>query len=360
MLALCVCQPPYVTTLLDALNAERGVKASYVQGAAVDGNDTSGFDQAVALAKAADVTIYMGGLTERQESEGHDRDVLSWPGVQQQLIQQLAAASASPIVVLVMGGGQIDLTAEKGSDGVGALLWLGYPSMHGGRAIADVLFGRFSPSGRLVTTSYPASYVSLSMEDMQLRPNAQTGNPGRTYLWYTGQPVFPFGYGLSYTSFAYSFLSTAQPVERTEAWAGRAGSWASAQGLHDRSAAPFLPYSANVSNTGSVASDVSVLLFASSSAPDSPIQRLIGYVHVHELRPGETRTVYFDVGLSAFLSVDQQGDRWLLPADHRVFIGHAGHAQAEHRFSMQGEPQLVQAWPRRSSKPSVRSRVKQE
>jgi beta-D-xylosidase 4 len=104
-----------------------------------------------------------------------------WPGVQQALIQQLAAASSNPIIVLVMGGGQIDLTMEKASKQVGALLWLGYPSMFVGRAVADVLFGRFSPTGRLVTTSYPAEYVRLSMADMSLRPNATTGTPGRTY-----------------------------------------------------------------------------------------------------------------------------------------------------------------------------------
>jgi beta-D-xylosidase 4 len=178
-------KPPYVTTTLDALMAEKNVKVTYVQGADVASNDTSRFDAAVNAAKAADYTIYVGGLTENQESEGHDRDVLTWPGVQAQLISALAAASKKPLIVLAMGGGQIDLSAQRDASNVGALLWIGYPSMHGGRAIAEVLFGRYSPSGRLVTTSYPASYVSLSMEDMELRPNEATGNPGRTYKWST-------------------------------------------------------------------------------------------------------------------------------------------------------------------------------
>ena len=176
-------KPPYVTTTLNALMAERNVKVTYVEGCAVDSNDTSHFDEAVAAARAADYTVYVGGLTESQESEGHDRTVLTWPGVQQRLITALAAAAKKPLIVLVMGGGQIDLTTERDASSVGALVWIGYPSMHGGRAIAEVLFGRFSPSGRLVTTSYPADYVKLSMEDMQLRPNQATGNPGRTYKW---------------------------------------------------------------------------------------------------------------------------------------------------------------------------------
>ena len=180
-------KPPYVTTLLNALQAESNVKVTYVMGCAVDSQNTSGFDAAVAAAKAADYTVYLGGITEQQESEGHDRDVLTWPGVQAQLIAQLAGAAKKPLIVLAMGGGQIDVTAEKGNDQVGAIAWVGYPSMHGGRAMADVLLGRFSPTGRLVTTSYPADYVQLSMEDMQLRPNASTNNPGRTYKCHHSQ-----------------------------------------------------------------------------------------------------------------------------------------------------------------------------
>ena len=340
-------KPPYVTTTLDAFMAESNVKVTYVQGCAVDSRDTSGFDAAVAAAKAADYTIYVGGLTEQQESEGHDRTVLTWPGVQQQLITQLAAATKKPLIVLVMGGGQIDLSTEKAADNVGALMWIGYPSMHGGRAIATALLGRYSPSGRLVTTQYPASYVSLSMEDMELRPNAATRNPGRTYLWYTGTPVYPFGFGLSYTTFSYKFFDTARPVESTREWSRRTVEWAITNQVKDQSSAPFLTYSCNVTNTGAVQSDVSVLLFMNSTVPDTPRQTLVGYVHVHGLAAGATQTVYFDVDMSRVLYADAQGDRWLMPGDYRFFIGHAGHAEHEHTFIMEGEAALIQQWPRR-------------
>jgi len=266
------------------------------------------------------------------------------------LIQQLAAASSTPIIVLAMGGGQIDLSSERDSDVIGSIIWIGYPSMHGGRAIADVLFGRFSPSGRLVTTSYPADYVSLSMEDMELRPNKNTGNPGRTYKWFTGTPVYPFGYGLSYTTFAYKFLTAAKPVESTAVWAERAHQWAEVNAVKDHSAAPFMSYSANVTNTGSVTSDISILLFQNSSVPDTPKQQLIGYVHLHSLAAGETRTVYFDVDMSSLLYVDHAGDRWLMPGEYRFFIGHAGYAAHEHSFRMEGQPMLVQQWPRQNAR----------
>ena len=343
-------KPPYVTTLLDALNAESGITVQYVQGCEVNSQNTTGFDAAVAAAGQADVVVYMGGLTEAEESEGHDRDVLTWPGVQQQLIAKLGQAAKKPITVLVMGGGQVDLSTELQADTVGAIVWVGYPSQHGGKAIADVLFGRFSPSGRLVTTSYPASYTQLSMEDMELRPNAQTGNPGRTYLWYTGKPVLPFGYGLSYTTFDYAWQDTAKEVEHIADWAKSTRAWAADKGVADHSNAPFIMYSANVTNTGSMTSDVSVLLFVQSSAPDTPKQQLSGYVHVHALQPQQSKVVYFDVRLSSLLQVDHEGDRYLQPAEYTVFIGHAGHREILHTFTLAGERTLIQQWPRRSEK----------
>ena len=350
-------KPPYVTTLLDALTAEPGVTVLYAAGCEVNSQNTSGFAAAVAAAAQADVVVYMGGLTEAEESEGHDREVLTWPGVQQQLIVALAAAAKQPITLAVMGGGQIDVSAELASGTVGGMLWVGYPSQHGGRAITDVLFGRFSPSGRLVTTSYPADYVRLSMEDMELRPNTATGNPGRTYLWYTQAPVVPFGFGLSYTQFEYAWQGTAAEVEHIAALAARTRDWAMEAGVADQSAAPFTVYSANVTNTGSVQSDVSVLLFVTSSAPDTPQQQLAGYVHVHALRPGQSKVVYFDVRLSALLQVDHTGDRYLQPARYTFFIGHAGHREIAHTFTLDGERTLVQPWPRRT--PEQLAKVKQ-
>ena len=172
--------------------------------------------------------------------------------------------------------------------------------------------------------------------------------------------MYPFGYGLSYTTFSYLFLTTAKPVESTRAWSQYAHSWAEAAEVKDHSSAPFMTYSANVTNTGTVRSDVSVLLFMNSSVPDTPKQTLIGYVHIHRLAPGATQTVYFDVDMSSMLYVDQEGDRWMMPGDYTFFIGHAGHVEHLHTFTMEGPASLVQQWPRRDgrvlvpSKPSLR------
>ncbi|KAI0066954.1 hypothetical protein BV25DRAFT_1262513 [Artomyces pyxidatus] len=108
-----------------------------------------------------------------------------------------------------MGGGQVDDSALKNDDAVGAILWVGYPSQSGGTALVDIVTEKVAPAGRLPITQYPAEYVDqIPMTDMTLRPNAATGSPGRTYKWYTGTPVFELGHGLHYTNFSLSWSST--------------------------------------------------------------------------------------------------------------------------------------------------------
>ena len=110
-----------------------------------------------------------------------------------------------------MGGGTVDLTAAKNNAKVGSIIWVGYPGQSGGIAIANTLTGKNVPSGRLTQTFYPASFVDdVSMFDMNMRPNPETGNPGRSYRFYTGTPVFKFGDGLSYNNFDYSTTTDGQ------------------------------------------------------------------------------------------------------------------------------------------------------
>ena len=142
-------------------------------------------------------------------------------------------------------------------------------------------------------------------------------------------------------------MDTANKVESISNWAQRAKAWANKKEVADHSSAPFVMYSANVTNTGTATSDVSVLLFLSSSAPDTPKQELIGYVHVHALHPQQSKVVYFDVNINSILAVDDNGDRWLQPADYQVFIGYASHAELKHSFQLAGERTLIQQWPRR-------------
>eukprot|EP00943_MAST-04B_sp_MAST-4B-sp1_P002064 g2064.t1 len=169
--------------------------------------NTSKFAAVADLASNSDVVVLVIGLDQTQESEGHDRTVITLPGEQEALLNVVAAASKNKIHVVVMGGGGVDLTAAKQNDNVGSILWTGYPGQSGGIAIANTLTGKNVPSGRLTQTFYPASFVDdVSMFDMNMRPNVKTGNPGRSYRFYTGTPVFKFGDGLSYNKFNYSMV----------------------------------------------------------------------------------------------------------------------------------------------------------
>lgn len=234
-------------------------------------SNTIGFDAAVKAAAAADVTIVVVGIDQSQESEGHDRTSIALPGHQNDLVAAVAKASKEPIVVVVMTGGPLDLSPIRNTSNVGALVWCGYPGQSGGQAMADVLYGTYNPGGRLPYTIYPASFTSeTSMFDRFMRPNATSGNPGRTYRFYTGQPVYPYGSGLSYTSFSYSNSTAALTVPRSSIDAYLASS--ESRHRYFREGAPTTDSIViTVKNTGSTAGadvvQVSALAAAVSLSP---------------------------------------------------------------------------------------------
>jgi hypothetical protein len=176
--------------------------------------DTSGFDDATKAATSADVAVVVIGIDQTQESEGHDRTSIALPGHQNDLVAAVAKAAKQPIVVVVMTGGAVDLATVRATPNVGAVVWCGYPGQSGGQAMADVLFGTYNPGGRLPYTIYPAAFTNTSMFDRHMRPNATTGNPGRTYRFYTGQAVYEYGSGLSYTTFTYSNTTAQMAIPR--------------------------------------------------------------------------------------------------------------------------------------------------
>ncbi|ETO12777.1 hypothetical protein RFI_24599 [Reticulomyxa filosa] len=141
-----------------------------------------------------------------QESEGNDRTSLALPGVQNQLISSIANVTTGPIILVLLSGGCVDVSQWQQDSRISAILWAGYPGMFGGLAIFDVIFGEVNPSAMLTQTWYLNSYVNhVLMTDMNMRPSSSNdGNPGRGYRYYPGSVNYPFGYGLSYTSFSCS------------------------------------------------------------------------------------------------------------------------------------------------------------
>lgn len=183
-------------------------KTSYASGCSdVACDSPAAFKEAVAVAKGADFVIIVAGLDLTQETEDKDRVSLSLPGKQRDLVTSIAAASKKPVILVLTGGGPVDVTFAKTDPRIGSIVWIGYPGETGGRALAEILFGDFNPGGRLPMTWYPQSFSEVAMSDMHMRADLARGYPGRTYRFYTGPEVYKFGTGLSYTEFDYEILS---------------------------------------------------------------------------------------------------------------------------------------------------------
>uniref|UniRef100_A0A7N0VGX4 Uncharacterized protein n=1 Tax=Kalanchoe fedtschenkoi TaxID=63787 RepID=A0A7N0VGX4_KALFE len=195
----------YVTPLQ---GIERYAKTIHKQGCLdVHCIDTGLFDGAVEAARQADATVLIMGLDQSIEAEFRDRIGLLLPGQQQELISRVASASRGPTILVLMSGGPIDITFAKNDPKIASILWVGYPGQSGGAAIAEVLFGTHNPEGKLPMTWYPEEYLkNLPMTAMSMRPSHSTGYPGRTYRFYKGPVVYPFGHGMSYSSFVHTLI----------------------------------------------------------------------------------------------------------------------------------------------------------
>ena len=166
------------------------------------------FEEALDAARAADVVIFVGGLTGDVEGEemtviypgfaGGDRTEIALPTTQQKLLEALHA-TGKPVVLVLMTGSALAVDWAKAN--LPAILVAWYPGQHGGNAVADVLFGEVNPSGRLPVTFYK------SVDD--LPPFDDYAMKGRTYRYFTGEPLYPFGHGLSYTRFDYTGMRIA-------------------------------------------------------------------------------------------------------------------------------------------------------
>lgn len=246
-------------------------------------------DSAVAAARRSDVAIVVAGI---EEGEFRDRSSLSLPGHQEELIERVAA-TGKPVVVSLVGGSAI--TMSRWIDRVGAVIDLWYPGEQGGRAVADVLFGDESPGGRLPIT-FP-----MSEGQLPLAYNHKPTGRGDDYVDGTGMALFPFGFGLSYTSFTYSGLTL------TPATIGPDG----ATVVHCR-----------VKNTGSRPGDEVVQLYLRDvlASVARPVMQLGGFARIH-LEPGEERQVAFTIGREQLRMLDRDL-RWIVePGAFRVMVG---------------------------------------
>ena len=245
--------------------------------------------EAVALANTSDAVVLVLGLNERLEGEEMkvvldgfdrgDRTHLNLPQSQQRLLEALLDRGKPLILVLLNGGAlSINLAAEK----VPAILTAGYPGEQGGNAIADVLTGDYNPAGRLPVTYY------RSVEQLPAFDNYDM--EGRTYRYFRGEPLYPFGFGLSYTTFDYQHLQLPAVVRAGEP----------------------IALSVEVRNTGSCDGDevVQVYLTDEEASTPRPIRQLVAFERVH-LRRGEVKTLHFSLR-SDQLALIGTGGQWTL------------------------------------------------
>ena len=269
--------PDRVVTMLEGIRQKGRAEVLYAKGCAVRDENDANLDEAVRIAKAADaVVLVVGGssardfktsyeetgaaivdehLSDMDCGEGYDRSTLKLLGLQEELMRRIYA-TGKPVVTVYIQGRPLDMNmANKESD---ALLTLWYPGMKGGSALADVLWGDYNPAGRLPISiprsvgQIPVYYSQPAMGD---------------YVEESAKPLFPFGYGLSYTQFEYRNLE----IDNGEV-------------------------SVTISNVGHREGDEVVQLYASEKTSELALasEQLVAFQRIH-LKPGESRKVVFSV-----------------------------------------------------------------
>jgi beta-glucosidase len=255
---------------------------------------------AVAAAKDADLVVFAAGLNSKLEGEemrvnapgfaGGDRISLDLPAPQEKLLEQLHA-TGKPVVLVLLNGSAMSVNWAQAN--LPAIVEAWYPGGVGGRAVADLIAGDYSPAGRLPVTFYASAEQLPAFGDYAMR--------GRTYRYFEGKPLYPFGHGLSYTSFAYAAPKAAARV----------------------TAGGSLEVSTKVTNTGQRSGDEVVQLYVRGAPPSggtAPRHALQGFSRIH-LEPGESREVLFSLDPRALSSVDAAGSRAVLPGEVAVWVG---------------------------------------
>jgi beta-glucosidase len=263
-------------------------------------NAGSPYAEAVKIAKEADTVVLVLGLSSQLEGEemnvqedgflGGDRTDIKLPARQQALLEAVAA-TGKPIVIVLLSGSA--LAVNWADTNVPAIVQAWYPGEEGGAAIADVLFGDYNPAGRLPVTFYK------SVD--QLPPFESYAMDGRTYRFFRGQPLYPFGHGLSYTRFKYSDMSISQPrLSPNES----------------------VKISATVENAGTRSGDEVVQLYVTDvqATVRVPLRSLAGVERVH-LNPGERRVMSFVIEPRQLAVITDDGRTVVEPGEFTVTVG---------------------------------------
>lgn len=293
--------PSKNATLLDALRAEKGIEVVY--DSILDfitlqpGIDLQHYAEKY---KDVDLIIYAGGISALLEGEEGDtgnvegfyrgdRTTINLPAVQTQVMQMLQK-SGKPMIFICMSGSAIAFNWE--SQHIPAIIQAWYGGQAAGTALADILFGRYNPSGKLPITFYRSDSDLPAIEDYSMK--------NRTYRYFNGDVLYPFGYGLSFTKFKFKKLNVPQEVQIGDT----------------------INISTEVVNTGKSAGEEVIQLYLSHKdiAPEAPNSQLVGFQKVM-LQPGERKIVHFKLSPRNLAYVDETGGVNTMPGKIKVYIG---------------------------------------
>ncbi len=280
-----------------------GVQVNYARGSDILDRSQEGFEEALQAARSSQVAVVVLGLSQQLEGENGqqegnppgvtslgDRTNLDLTPIQEDLLKAIYATGKPVILVLINGSA---LSINWADSHVPAILEAWYPGQAGGAAVAEALFGLTNPGGRLPVTFYESSsdlpvFHNYSME-------------GRTYRYFTGQPLYPFGFGLSYTTFTYRNLE----ITPANVKAGNS-----------------VAVELEVENTGQYSGDEVVQLYlkdVEASLP-VPLLQLQGFTRIH-LAPGEKKTIQFTLTGDQMSFADEIGNWVLEPGEFKVWVG---------------------------------------
>jgi beta-glucosidase len=277
-----------ITPLRGIRERARDAKVNFAQGCAVTGDSKDGFAEALQAARQSEVALLFVGNSGQTEGEQRDRANLDLPGVQGELIEQVAATGVPTIVVLINGSA---VTMMDWIDQVGAVVEAWYPGEAGGTAIAEALFGDTNPSGKLPIT-FPRTVGQLPLY-YNYKPSGRIDD----YVDLTGKPLFSFGHGLSYTTFAY-------------------------HNLHVRLEQKTVKVSLEVENAGERAGDEVVQLYVHDvvASVARPVKEMKGFRRI-SLQPHETKTVTFEIDVRQLGLYDADLHYTVEPGEFEIMVG---------------------------------------
>ncbi|MFX0186126.1 MAG: glycoside hydrolase family 3 N-terminal domain-containing protein [Candidatus Hodarchaeota archaeon] len=302
-----------IKSILDAIKEKisEGTEVNYAKGCEIQNDDKSGFEEAIELSKKSEVVILImgekAGLTrECTSGESRDRSSLTLPGAQEGLVREIHATGI-PIVLVLINGRPLSIAWEK--ENIPAILEAWLPGEEGGRAIADVLFGDYNPGGKL-PISFPRSVGQIPIYH-NCKPTGGVSVWAWNYVEENTTPLFPFGYGLSYTQFEYSNLK----MNKSEV------------DSHDS-----IEISVDIKNIGKVKGEevIQLYLHDQEATVTRPIEELFGFKRI-TLDPGEQATVAFTVSMKQLGFYNENMEYIVEPGNISVYISstHANHGSGQ-------------------------------